>query len=160
MDIVLYSNIKSEVILLAAIKEGTKILKGMKYSFMNNKCNLHSVQETNELLRMRSILFSYKTLFDELIIKISEKWSVDVTENNHKKIFENRVKVIFKLLDTSDNDKDHKSRCFLIKKELEPITDAYIIDSKYNTFFLEEYYLFAPIKNIHRLYYDFEKYFM
>lgn len=48
MDIVLYSNIKSEVILLAAIKEGTKILKGMKYSFVYNKCNLHSVQNEYE----------------------------------------------------------------------------------------------------------------
>lgn len=162
LDFVLYSNIKAEVILLVTIKEGTKILKGLKYTFKDNKCNILFDKNRNEFLKMRIILFNFKLLLDELIIKISKKWCIDVATNHHKKIFENRVTKVLELLENPDikiEEIDKTETCSKLKKELEPIENAYVGD-KFNLIFLEKYYFYTPLVNIRNLYYNFDKYFI
>lgn len=83
LNVVQYYNIEADVILFASIKEGRKMLKGVKYFMANESvfphCNVENIK------KIRSKLILLKMVFNQLFIELEKKQHL-VVDKNHQTI--------------------------------------------------------------------------
>ncbi|VVC31351.1 Hypothetical protein CINCED_3A019280 [Cinara cedri] len=154
LNIVKYDNILADVMMYVAIKEGTKILKGIKH-IIKNQCELYFQTDAKHFVldetRLSLLLFKFE--FDDFINAILEKKRIDLRENEHVKKFNNSVKNLLQWLDRpksarASNDKIIQN-CKFINGALDeikyPLADSKV-DDKFKTFYMED-----PLFNIRTL---------
>lgn len=151
LNLVQYHNIEANVITFVSIKEGTKILKGIKYELSTNdsppRCNIENV------IKMRSKLLWLKMIFDQLFIILEEKQPSVNNENHQTSNFLKLVDLVLDTLSISSGTKEDavKDVCltvsFLLDHLNHPTDKMKNIDQ--NDFNI--YYFIQPVFHLYSL---------
>lgn len=152
-----YYNVASDVLLMVAIKEGHKILKGIKHAVPGAGCNAKSA---DEMRRLGSTLRAFGRAYDALIVAIADKKRIDVAASNpQKEAFDRRAGSVATLLDVPENPDDDLVRrvCGEIAARLGDIGDAYLGGGgggrpTIDTMKFEAYHFTGPTVNVRELY--------
>lgn len=104
-DAVDYNNIISDIIILALIKEGEKLMELIKCMFWRrfNTSDITVTSPTNIFI-MRQWLIIFQISLDQLFDKILEKLCADITLLTEKKLFDTKVEKMLEYLDSSEYD--------------------------------------------------------
>lgn len=152
-----YYTILTDVTVLVSIKEGKKILKGIKHVLGTNatvNCNLQEIE------RVRLKLYMFRVVFENLFSLLKRKSHTEsVLYSIEKKTFVRLVNKTLSLMEVSVETKWDiiKENCNEIIKELSRLNDAYVgnnqlrMKSEFNL-----YYFDLPLMYMNTLY-DFYK---
>lgn len=150
-----YYTILTDVTILVSIKEGIKILKGIKhvlgtYGLVN--CNLQEIE------RVRLKLYRFRVVFENLLNLLKRKSHTEsVLYSDEKKLFVRLMNKTLALMEVSVKTKwdiIHEN-CNEINRELCHLDDAYVgtnrlglpLKSEFNS-----YYFDLPIMSMNNLY--------
>lgn len=158
LNVVRYTNIASEVILMSAIKEGTKILKAVKHLLTENCPGADTCRP--ETRRSRSVLYAFKRFFDETVLLILETNQVDLTGDRHEvKIeFEELIGRVLELMSVASENSDPEAVTDAYRRladELVPIPEVHrgSGDVPEAGIRFEEYYFTSPVSNVRKMFY-------
>lgn len=145
LNVVQYYNIVSEVLMFVSIKQGNKLLGGIKNKLDNN-CTNDQIISSNEIHRMKLTLFLFKLSFDNLLSTILEKLQIEVTES-YKIAFDTQVTEVLNFLESSKN---HENICSNSNDVFKDIVATKLDEIPSDTS-LEKYYFIDPIDNINTI---------
>lgn len=150
-NVVQYFNIEADVIIFISMKEGRKILKGVKYLLGTTNralsCNVHNVN------KMRSILILLKMIFNQLFINLEKKQQLVVDKNGQVIKFLNLVDTVIDTLSAPiDMYKNPvKNIHYKIKKYLARIKGPTAEEIDGNEDYLFDNYFNKPLNHLHSL---------
>lgn len=179
LNLVRYYNVASEVMLSSAIKEGRKILKGIKHVVATG-CRASRTPSAEATRRLGATLYTFKTLLDEFAALIAATKRINVAGRPQKAAFDLRAGRILDILNprrggisktpdaaAAPANPDDRARpvCAGIAAELADLANAYFagdhhgrvdaaVKSNHRTdvIIFDEYYFCEPIKNLRKLY--------
>lgn len=146
LNIIMYKNIFVDVMLMISIKEGRKILKGIKHLLnFENASNLCTVEGIAEI---RSYLLLLKMVIDVLFTTIEKNTHIFVDKNDRLKKF---LKLLDSIMDTLNTDIDTryvKILCSKVCMDLDLIKNPKIVEGNdFNVYYLKE-----PLRNLYDLF--------
>lgn len=151
LNAVQYFNIEADVIIFISIKEGRKILKGVKYLLGTTSRTLTCI--VYNINKMRSILILLKMIFNQLFIKLEKKQHLVVDKNGQTikflKLVDTVIDILsapFDLYQNQVKNIGHKINKCLAHIE-EPTTEEINDDEDY----LFQKYFNIPLNNLQSL---------
>lgn len=151
-NLVQYHNIEANVITFVSIKEGMKILKGIKYELGSNytpvRCN------ADNIIKMKSKLLWLKMIFDQLFIVLEEKQPL--VNNKNRQTF-NFLKLVDLVLDTLSSsigtiENPVKNVCLKVSLQLDHINDPILKEENVDQNSFNEYYFIEPFNHLYSLF--------
>lgn len=148
LNVIQYKNIFVNVMMLISIKEGRKILKGIKHLLnlenTSNKCAINGVVE------IRSYLLLLKMVIDVLFTTIEKNTHIFVKNNDRLKKFLALLDSIMDTLNTSIEipEKDIEFMCLTVCMKLDHIQNPKILEN--HEFIV--YYFKEPMRHLYDLF--------
>lgn len=104
INIIIYYNIASDIIIEASVKTGRIILKGIKKLFVDNsQDSVKHLLAKDSVKMMRSSLFIFKSYYDSFTYVVREKLLVVGELSKNVTRFDEQVKSILNTLEYSNN---------------------------------------------------------
>lgn len=148
LNTIQYKNIIVDVTVLISIKEGRKILKGIKHLLKHentsNKCTIEGIVET------RSYLLLLKMVIDVLFTTIEKNTHIFVKKNNQLKTFLALLDSIMDTLNTNIQipEEDIQFMCHTVCSKLDHIQNAVKVEN--HEFII--YYFKKPLRHLYDLF--------
>ncbi|VVC31350.1 Hypothetical protein CINCED_3A020839 [Cinara cedri] len=158
LNIVAYDNIAADVMLYVALKEGKKLIKGMKH-FIGDNCenNFHIDYRDNYIVELefaRSSLSVFQYHLDDFINTLLQRRRIDLRENNDlvkfKELSTNLLLWTDRPKGPDANITNIRETCRLIETEMKNI-EAPIKVTQFDVNDFKTFYIFNPTFNVRKL---------
>lgn len=141
---------------MSAVKTGWKILRGIKKMFEEFEQDRPRVHHLglNEIIMMRTILFTFKSIYDLFIYAVREKFPAAVELPKHATDFNQQTDAILEELKYPKNEKFNEYLATASKQvteKLESIESAYRGRNP-NQLQFQEYYFDQPVLHMFDIY--------
>lgn len=156
LNFVKYYNVEADVMLLAAAREGDRVLTGIRHAVARGgECGSVTAVTAVEARALRTAVRAFQHFFDGLLAAIGEKKRIDLRERPRAKTFCERADRVARLLqDVDGGERLRREACEGVRRILGPVRDARVgaADPPTGREPFEKYYFADPVLNVAELY--------